>query len=162
MTSALPTHNLESSGYGKLSSFLKEILKQSRRNTISRCINDDEEGTSPPDDHDPIEMFSVLYENTDSQVQERTNSLTYNVFKCTVLSSLASLKSELADVKSDLRRVEQRQVTNNQPQSTVQSCPCLLYLRLSHAHDSPLGKNGLQLLLGCSTLYSRTLYPFEV
>jgi len=90
MTSAVSTHNLESSGCGKLSSFLKEILKRSRRNTISRCIDDDEEGTSPPDD-----------------------PLTYNAIKCTVLSSLASLKSELADVKSDRRRVEPRQVTNN-------------------------------------------------
>ena len=95
-----------------------------------------------------------------SQVQERTatNPLSDNVFKSTVLSSLASLKSELAEVKSDLRRVEQRQVTNHQPQSTVQSCPCLLYLRLSRALDSPLGKNGLQILLGCTV----EQYPFEV
>ena len=54
-------------------------------------------------------------------------------------------------MKSDLRLVEQKQqVNNNQPQCAVQSHPCLLYLRLSHAHDFPLGKNDLQILLGCA------------
>ena len=38
-----------------------------------------------------------------------SNSLSDNVFKSTVLSGLASLKSELAEVKSDLRCVEQKQ-----------------------------------------------------
>ena len=80
-----------------------------------------------------------------------SNSLSDNVFKSTVLSGLASLKSELAEVKSDLRRVEQKQqVNNNQPQCAVQSHPCLLYLCLSRAHDFPLGKNDLQILLGCA------------
>ena len=112
----------------------------------------------PPDD--TAETFSVLdRENMDSQVQERSdvyndimssNSLSDNVFKSTVLSGLASLKSELAEVKSDLRRVEQKQQVNNQPQCAVQSHPCLLYLCLSRPHDSPLGKNGLQILLGCA------------
>ena len=56
------------------------------------------------------ETFSALDENINSQLQERpeTNlpseiTLSDNVFKSTVLSGLASLKSE---VKSDLRRVE--------------------------------------------------------
>ena len=122
-------------------------LKQSRRNTISRHSPDDEEGMLP----DTVETFSVLdCENMDSQVQERSdvyndimssNSLSDDVFKSTVLNGLASLKSELAEVKSDLRLVEQKQqVNNNQPQCAVQSHPCLLYLCLSCAHDSPLAK----------------------
>ena len=107
---------------------------------------------------DTAETFSVLdSENMDSQVKERSdvymssNSLSDDVFKSTVLSGLASLKSELAEVKSDLRLVEQKQqVNNNQPQCAVQSHPCLLYLRLFTCSCSPLGKNGLQILLGCA------------
>ena len=110
---------------------------------------------------DTAETFSVLdRENMDSQVKERSdvyndimssNSLSDDVFKSTVLSGLASLKSELAEVKSDLRLVEQKQqVNNNQPQCAVQSHPCLLYLRLFMCSCSPLGKNGLQILLGCA------------
>ena len=124
-------------------------LKQSRCNTILRH-SPDEEGVLPPDD--TVETFSALgRESVDSQVrvQERpdicndimsSNSLSDDVFKSTVLSGLSSLKSELAEVKLDLRHVEQRQVNNSPPQCAAQNHPCLLYLRLSHAHDSPLGR----------------------
>ena len=88
-------------------------LNESRSKSFSRRCPEGE-GVRPlspvNEDVDQLAHVSTVEENT---------PLIDNVFKSTVLSSLSSLKSGLAELKSNVRLVEQRQVESCNLQGTL-------------------------------------------